>query len=404
MATLRSVIAGWLPRTGVFEQIVAEDLRHSITISLWIRYSLWLTCLAILVYRPDFPYSQFIVFASIAAVVMALNGYVHYRLFTNKGVSWCWMLALSAADVVLSTVGMLVAGEFRIYFYVVYYPVLAIFAVVFSYFKLGFAWTTMVIATYVAVSLIVGQGLDIAMKEEKALFARIAVMYAEVAAIILVMRYERARRIEAVQREQELLKERIDLSQSMHDTTAQSAFIIGLGIESAIEMAEEKDNVLADKLRATHSLLKSTMWELRRPIDMGYIFDGRLLGSALGLHVATFTSITSVFAELTLQGLEPSLSPTVRSSAFSIAHNALTNAYRHSHANQVEISVEFGHDRLQLSVSDDGVGLPEDYWQRGHGFRNMEADATQLGGTLHVESGEAEGGTTVSCVIPYHRA
>ena len=313
------------------------------------------------------------------------------------------MLTLSAADVVLGTVGMLVAGEFRVYFYIVYYPVLAIFAVVFSSFKLGFAWTTMVIAAYVAVSLCVGEGLNLAMKEEKVLFARIAVMYALVAAIILVIRFERARRIEAVKREQELLQERIDLSQSMHDTTAQSAFMIGLGIETAIEMAGNNDNVLADKLRATHSLLKSTMWELRRPIDMGYIFEGRQLGSALRLHAATFTSITSVPAELHMLGLEPPLSSTVRGSVFSIAHNAMTNAFRHSHANQVTISLEFGPDRLQLSVSDDGIGLPEDYWQRGYGFKNMEADAARLGGSLYVESGEAERGTSVSCVIPYDR-
>ena len=56
-------------------------------------------------------------------------------------------------------------------------------------------------------------------------------------------------------------------------------------------------------------------------------------------------------------------------------------------------------------MSDDGNGLPPDYEARGHGFRNMRADAERMGGRLEVESGGTEGGsgggTTVTCVIPY---
>ena len=56
-------------------------------------------------------------------------------------------------------------------------------------------------------------------------------------------------------------------------------------------------------------------------------------------------------------------------------------------------------------MSDDGIGLPPDHEARGHGFRNMRADAERMGGRLEVESGGTEGGsgggTTVTCVIPY---
>ena len=66
------------------------------------------------------------------------------------------------------------------------------------------------------------------------LYLRIAVLYALVAAVNLVARFERIRKQEAVQRERELQLERIALSQTIHDTTAQSAYLIGLGIETAI--------------------------------------------------------------------------------------------------------------------------------------------------------------------------
>ena len=34
-----------------------------------------------------------------------------------------------------------------------------------------------------------------------------------------------------------------------------------------------------------------------------------------------------------------------------------------------------------MSVSDDGIGLPDDFEERGHGFRNMSTDAERMGGT-----------------------
>ena len=54
-----------------------------------------------------------------------------------------------------------------------------------------------------------------------------------------------------------------------------------------------------------------------------------------------------------------------------------------------------------LSVSDDGVGLPDDHAECGRGFNGMRADAERIGGTLIVESGEGGGGTTITCAVPH---
>ena len=54
-------------------------------------------------------------------------------------------------------------------------------------------------------------------------------MYAVVAVVNLVSRLERIRRMEAIERERELQRERIELSQNIHDSIAQSAYLIGLG-------------------------------------------------------------------------------------------------------------------------------------------------------------------------------
>ncbi|MYH61129.1 MAG: hypothetical protein F4148_05025, partial [Caldilineaceae bacterium SB0675_bin_29] len=282
--------------------------------------------------------------------------------------------------------------------YLLYYPALAWFAVFFSSFTLSFSWATLMAILYTAVSLTVGGGLDLEARDDKALIARIAVMYAVVGTVSLVARSERSRRLEAVARERELQRQRLEMSQTIHDTTAQSAYTLGLGLEDAIEKADSANPELVDKLNAMWSLTRSTMWALRHPIDGGQIFSGSTLSEVLEAHADTFTVIASIPASLQLQGVEPQLSTIKRSLLFTIAHNALTNAFRHSDAESVTISLEFGEENLQMSVSDDGTGLPDDYALRGRGFRNMEADAERMGGSLHVES--SDNGTTVSCIVP----
>ena len=99
-------------------------------------------------------------------------------------------------------------------------------------------------------------------------------------------------------------------------------------------------------------------------------------------------------------GTEPPLAVETRARLFSIAHNALTNAFLYAQAGRVEVWLDFEAARIRLSVSDDGVGLPDDYAERGRGFRGMRADAERLGGRLIVETGGPNRGTTVTCEAP----
>ena len=99
-------------------------------------------------------------------------------------------------------------------------------AVTFTSFRLSMAWVSVVSLFYTVVSLMVGDGVDVDAREERALVARIVVMYALVAIVNLVSGFERTRwrsavggERAAVERERELQRERIELSkiQSRHD-------------------------------------------------------------------------------------------------------------------------------------------------------------------------------------------
>ena len=104
------------------------------------------------------------------------------------------------------------------------------------------------------------------------------------------------------------------------------AYMVSLGIESALDLADKSNARLMSTLEATLALAKSAMWELRRPLNMGGIFEGKMISDVLGTHIRTFTAITSVPANLEQSGEEPSLDVETRSVLFLIAHNALTNA------------------------------------------------------------------------------
>ena len=250
---------------------------------------------------------------------------------------------------------------------------------------------------------IVGSGMAFDGINEKMLFSRVLAMFGVVLVVNFITRFQRRRARAAMEREGALQRERTELSQAIHDTAAQTAFMIGLGIDAAKQVAGDSNEELAARLDATSRLSKTAVWQLRHPIDMGRIFEGSELGWTLDSHVATFRSITSVSAEMTQNGVEPPLSVEVRSLLFSIAHNALANAFRHAGASRVLIELDFGRDELRLSVSDDGVGLPDDYEERGHGFENMRAYAGRLGGRLIVEPRGSVGGASVTCVMPLAR-
>ena len=376
------------------------EASYAAKVTVWLRWLFWFGAVIELAYRPAFTYAKYIPFMLMHVPLVALNGYVHYRLLSGRRVTWRHLLVLSAMDIALITASVVVDGGFDNFLYIPYYPALAAFAAVFTSSLLNLAWTTITASVYVGVSLTVGSGMAFDGINEKMLFSRVLAMFGVVLVVNFITRFQRRRAIAAMAREGELQRERIQLSQTIHDTAAQTAFMIGLGIDAAKQVAGDSNEELTARLDATSRLSKTAVWQLRHPIDMGRIFEGGELGWTLDSHVTTFSTITSVSAELTQNGVEPPLSVEVRGLLFSIAHNALANALRHAGAGRVLVALDFGRDGLRMSVSDDGVGLPDDYEERGHGFANMRAYAGRLGGRLIVEPAGPAGGASVTCVMP----
>ena len=365
---------------------------YAARVSVWGRWFVVLVGAFEIAYRPDFWYPDDVGAVLLLAPLATLNGLVHFRLLTNRPVTWRWMLLLSAMDIALITASISIGPGFDSFVFVAYYPALALFAVVFTSLWLGLAWTTMTVAAYALVCWTAGAGLDIGAGDEKVLVGRLAAMYALVLCVSLITGFERIRRQTAVNGERQVQQERIEFSQAVHDTTAQTAYMIGLGIQQG------SGNWLASTRRGAGG--RSGCHRLR--------CQGRLCGRcgapstwaaswraenwdvSCGRTVRHLRGSRASMPRMSQTGTEPPLTSETRARLFSIAHNALTNAFLHARPGRVEVRLGFEADHIRLSVSDDGVGLPDDYAERGRGFDGMRADAERMGGDPH--RGERRGG------------
>lgn len=86
---------------------------------------------------------------------------------------------------------------------------------------------------------------------------------------------------------------------------------------------------------------------------------------------------------------------------YRIAQEAVNNAIRHGKPKQILVCLSNQKGGLDLTVEDDGSGLPED-WQKSHGLgtRIMAHRAAMIGGSLSLEPNPT-GGTFVKCSLPF---
>ena len=385
------------PSEDGFDQDV---LLFAMRVSIWARWVIALVAAVLMIYRPEFwsldnPERPVLLLA-----LVLVNGLAHAWLLRGRPVTRAWLLLLNVADLALLSAAIGIGAGFDRFQFAGYYPALAMFVLVFPSVWLALAWTSLTAAACIGATLVAAGGLDFDAGDERALLGRVAAMFVLALCILLVTGLERSRRRAALQRERRLQHERIELSREVHDTIAQTAYLLEQGLRRARRLAGESNRELTAALDASCSLSTTAVWEARRLADSGRLFEGRELGTILWGHCETFERVTGVPVSFSHSGPEPPLPIETRSRLFSIAHNALTNAARHAQADRVTVSLDFEGDRVALSVADDGVGLPDDFRERGSGFRSMTADAEALGGALNVRSGNGAPGATVDCVIP----
>lgn len=121
------------------------------------------------------------------------------------------------------------------------------------------------------------------------------------------------------------------------------------------------------------------------------------LQEELGSHGSARFSVTA-------QGAARDLNPLSYPEIYAIAREGILNAYKHSRATKIEVTIAFNPRRLTVRVLDDGRGIPpdtrqfkgtSDHW----GIAGMHERAENLRAEFRISS-PAEGGTLILLVVP----
>lgn len=200
-----------------------------------------------------------------------------------------------------------------------------------------------------------------------------------------------------------LAADRERIARDLHDRVIQRLFAAGLSLQSQLKKIDDPevhgrvDHAIGE-IDRTIADLRSTIYDLTSPTDGGRSLRGRIADIAAAVDADDLgprISVTVAGPVDTVVGvrLADDVEATVRES--------VSNAVKYAHATTIKVRLAV-RDRLELTVADDGCGMPANS-ARG-GLKNLAQRAMSHGGELVVDSvvrqAGGPGGTTVRFTAP----
>jgi two-component system nitrate/nitrite sensor histidine kinase NarX len=197
-----------------------------------------------------------------------------------------------------------------------------------------------------------------------------------------------------------LLEERSIIARELHDSLAQSLSYLKIQVTrlSALLKTDARNGpavAVLDELKLGVSNAYRQLRELLTTFRLR--IDDRGLSDALRETIREFAERTRIRIELHDHLLGHELDSSEQIHVLQVVREALTNVEHHAHAGCAAVRLAGAHDRVRVTVEDDGVGIrdaepaaaPHHY-----GIAIMRDRAATLGGSLSI-SRRAEGGTRV---------
>jgi signal transduction histidine kinase len=200
-------------------------------------------------------------------------------------------------------------------------------------------------------------------------------------------------------------QERNRLAAELHDGPIQR--VTGLGMRAYLGLQELRAGHDGEAARNFEEIevglgrevraLRALVTQLRPPV-----LSERGLVDALRDHARSIAYERGVVT-VVAGSIDPRMSEEIETGLYRIAQEALTNAYRHSGAGRIDVSVEEAGPGIRLTVRDDGTGfdattLFSHDGGRHYGLLSMRERAAVLRGSLTITSGAGEGTTVVADV------
>ncbi len=207
---------------------------------------------------------------------------------------------------------------------------------------------------------------------------------------------------------EERLAERTRIAQELHDTLLQGFLSASMQLHVADDClpADSKAKPLVGRVLA---LMNNVIEEGRNAVRGLRLSSGGsedLEQAFSGVREELAVARGSAFRVL-IEGETRKLHPVIREEVYRIGREALVNAFRHSHASNIELELEYASSYLRLLVRDNGSGIDPQVVRKGReghwGLSGMRERAERIGARFRVLSG-ASIGTEIELSVPGHIA
>jgi signal transduction histidine kinase len=196
-------------------------------------------------------------------------------------------------------------------------------------------------------------------------------------------------------------EERKNLSRELHDHVGQVLTALRMELGRIERMRTGRDAGIGPAVTECRRLVDS-MVRTVRDLALGLrpsMLDDFGLQPALEWHVRDFARRYGVQVDLNLDGDFNALPDAYRTCVYRAVQEALTNCIRHAQARAIAVTITGHVDRLEVSITDDGVGLDAQRRGDGLGLRGIEERVRKLDGVLTIHSKPGQG-TTLAIRLP----
>jgi len=201
--------------------------------------------------------------------------------------------------------------------------------------------------------------------------------------------------------EQNLLKERETMDKLRHDEIESVGRNLHDQVGNTLASALGYLNMKSVDLDIVKKLILNAITELRF-ISHNLVKDNNdPLTEKIGLLVARFNDFSTIqfdFQDYSEAKLNL-LGRLQQHNIYSIIQELLTNAIKHSQANEVDIQVFERDNCLQISIEDDGIGFALEQESKGIGIHNIYKRASLM--NLNMEINSSKYGTSIIIEVPY---
>jgi signal transduction histidine kinase/ligand-binding sensor domain-containing protein len=209
---------------------------------------------------------------------------------------------------------------------------------------------------------------------------------------------------------EERVSERTRIARDLHDTLLQS-------FQGVLLKFHAVTYVILDRPAEAQKTLQTTIEQARQAINDGRnavqgLRSSTLATSDIAQAISTFgeelasghNGESSPSFRVIVEGVPRDLAPLLRDEVYRITGEALRNAFRHAHAQRIEVEIRYDQRQLRLRVRDNGKGIDPSVLNGGgrpghYGLPGMHERAKLVGGKLAVWS-ELDSGTEAELTIP----